>query len=380
MHTRQLVAFTAVAAFAAVAACGSSRTASPPASESAASATATTTPVAPRPPAPTSTPITTPPITTPAGVSLPVALVAAGGSLAVVAAGAEQATWDASDARAALDGSAAFRVEAGALVRLDVRTGTPDGRWPLPDGAWHVAVVGSGGRRVVVTDGVVATARTASTRIGVVDVRRDEAPRILTLAGTLEPEALSVDGYQLFVLDHRPTYYRVRVVTLATGAIDDVSGRDKTEPPEDMVGEAVRAVLSPDGNVLATLYRGTNGAHPFVHVLHLADGFAYCADLPAGRYDAIARSADGQTVYAGAAGGPWVALDLREFGERSSDPLPLTTHRTGVPPVPLARAGTAVEGAITVTADPDGLTWWHAGAAVGHIARPVDRLVALVPD
>ena len=73
-----------------------------------------------------------------------------------------------------------------------------------------------------------------------------------------------------------------------------------------------------------------------------------------------------------------MAVDVSTFGEPSDEPLPLTTHRTGVPPMPLARAGTAADGDTTVTADTSGLTWWQAGAEVGRVTRPIDRLVALV--
>ena len=359
MRARHL---TALAVLVTAAACGSHPLV--PAAAPTSSVVATTTTTAAPAPAPT---------------TLPRALVASGRSLALVAADRTEPAWIAPDARAALDGSAVFRVDAGALVRVDVHTGSPAGRWALPAGAWEVAVVAARGRRVVLTDGVIDGAiPVATTRLAVVDVERNEPARVLTLPGTLEPEAMSVDGGRIFVLDHRPSYYRVRTVEVATGDLNDVYGRDK-EPPEDMVGDAVRAVLSPDGTVLATLYREPSGQHPFVHVLHLANGWAYCADLPVGRYDAIAASADGLTVYTGAVGGSWVAIDVSTFGEPSQDPLPVTTHRTGAPPVPLARAGTAVAGVTTVTADASGLTWWRAGAEVGRAKRSIDRLIALVP-
>ena len=309
---------------------------------------------------------------------MPAALVVQGGALAVVEPGAAAPAWTVPGAVAALDGSAAYRADGDALVRLDLRTGEATGRWPLPSGAWHVAVVSPGGQRVVVTDGVLDDARPpTTTRLALVDTTRTEPPVERTLPGALEPEALSVGGDRVFVLDHRPDYYRVRAVSLGTGAIDDVFGRDKSAG-EDMVGEAVRAVLSPDGTVLATLYREPTGHHPFVHVLHLANGWAYCADLPAKPYESIANTADGRTVYVGAADGSWVSLDLSAFGEPSSDPLPLADHHGTAPPVPLARGGTIVRDRVVVTADATGVTWSSGGATVGRFDGPVERLVGLL--
>ncbi len=100
--------------------------------------------------------------------------------------------------------------------------------------------------------------------------------------GDLRPEAFSVDGQLVFALDYRGDHYRVQTIDLATGDRYDTSDRDKTLPPEDMNGAAVRGVLSADRTLLATLYRNPGDADEpaFVHVLDLQNGWSYCADLP----------------------------------------------------------------------------------------------------
>jgi hypothetical protein len=122
------------------------------------------------------------------------------------------------------------------------------------------------------------------------------------LAGVVEPDAFTTDNTGLFVLEWRPAtapdHYRVRLLDLATGAVGPLLTRDKTAVPagaeEEMRGEGRQAVLSPDGQVLYTLYTHQPGhrhtrdllsgrpgnAHAFVHVLHLAERWAYCLDLP----------------------------------------------------------------------------------------------------
>jgi WD40 repeat protein len=211
---------------------------------------------------------------------------------------------------------------------------------------------------------------------------------LLTQAGTIEPEAIAPDGSVVYVLDHRPTYYRVRSLVVAGGELYDTIGRDKSEPAEDMHGEPVRAVASPDGSLLSTLYRlpsPTAGATPFVHVLDLAHGWSYCADLPPGDYDRIATSPDGRTLVVGATDGAWITVDLTDIGTPGDVPLPLAVHQGGTPPVPLAVGGSAVAGAVTVTVDAGGVAWHTGTAPTGTIAsvawpsgRPNPQLAALL--
>ena len=317
---------------------------------------------------------------------LPDVLLVADRTLGRWSAGATTPRWSRAGAQASADGSAVYVVDgegtSASLAGLDPRTGAPGRRWALPrPGAWQLAMVTADGHRVVLTDGPAdRDHRRATTRLVVVDTATaaTAAPDPIELPGTLEPEALSADGRQLFVLDFRPDYYRVRAVLLPGGELVDTFSRDK-ESLEDMHGEPVRAVASPDGGLLATLYRDANGGQPFVHVLDLRIGWTYCADLPTGSYETVVLSADGRSLYVGARDGSWVSIDVTALDEPSSDPLPLAVHRGAAPPVPLAAGGTLVSERAVVAAGHDGVGWWRNGRLVGTVERAVDGLVALAP-
>lgn len=311
------------------------------------------------------------------------ALVEMSGKLAAFAPPNREPRWTLPGAIASPDGTTAYRVETGPrLARFDTRDASSTGSWPLPAGeAWRVVVVSPDGSQVVLTDGAIDFEhRPAVTRMA---LWNDEAPddaRLIEHPGALQPEALSPNGNLLFLLDYRSTYYRVRTLDVVTGELSDTFGRDKS-PAEDMNGLAVHAALSPDGHILSTLYRvadETTG-EPFVHVLNLAAGWSYCADLPEGTYTAIASSVDGRTVYVGAGDGSWIAIDLTGMDEASGDPLPMTFNPPSSPPVPLAVGGTLVTSDGAVTADAAGVSWYQGGALLAHVAHPVDRLVALAP-
>jgi hypothetical protein len=311
------------------------------------------------------------------------ALVEVSGKLAAFAPPDREPSWTLPGAVASPDGTTAYRVEAGpVLARFDTRDASSTGRWPLPAGeAWRVVVVSSDGSHVVLTDGTIDSEhRPAVTRLALWSAAAPDAARLIERAGALQPEALSPNGGVIFLLDYRSTYYRVRSLDVVTGEISDTFGRDKS-PAEDMNGTAVHAALSPDGHILSTLYRiadETTG-EPFVHVLNLAAGWSYCADLPEGTYTAITSSIDGHTVYVGAGDGSWIAIDLTGMDEASTDPLPMTFHPPSSPPVPLAVGGSLVTSDGAVTADAAGVSWYQGGTLLAHIAHPVDRLVALAP-
>ncbi len=129
----------------------------------------------------------------------------------------------------------------------------------------------------------------------------------LDLPGNCVPDAFTVDGTALFVLEwlppRAPDRYRVRLVELRTGTFTGMLTRDKQPVPpgteEQMRALGRLAVPDPAGNLLYTLYTpkpggplsggaGGAGAAPewstesgaFVHVLDTQVGWAYCLDLP----------------------------------------------------------------------------------------------------
>ncbi len=336
-------------------------------------------------PTPTSS-VPTPPTTVPtpttrtprAAGQLPDALIEVNGALMAVQPSGTNPVWTLDRAVASANGAAAFRVVDNAkLVRYNTATAAPTGEWRLPAGAaWRVAVVDISGSHVVLTDGVVDGAhRVSSTRLAVWNARSPDSPHVAKLTGTIEPEAVSPDGSTVYVLDHRSTYYRVRAFSVNTGELNDTYGQDKS-PPEDMHGEPIRAVPSPDGQMLSTLYRVPGGSHePFVHVLHLEQGWSYCADLPQGTYTSMTASLDGRTLYIGATDGSWLTLNLGAIQAFAA--VPVDVHRASQPPVPLAAGGAFVSERGVVAADSVGVVWYRDGQPLARLDQRVDRLITL---
>ena len=202
---------------------------------------------------------------------------------ATSATGPAQVADDAA-AVAALDGSAAYSIRNDQLVRIEPDTNVVTASWALPNGSMAISVVAPGGRWVALTDrppGYDAPQPRASTQLVVFDAKAGAEAHRLALAGDVRPEAFSVNGSLLFALDYRSDHYRVQTITLATGERFDTGNRDKTTEIEKMNGAAVRAVLNADHTLLSTLYRnpGDDDEPAFVHILDLAHGWAYCADL-----------------------------------------------------------------------------------------------------
>jgi hypothetical protein len=184
--------------------------------------------------------------------------------------------------------------------------------------------------------------------------------RTYEFAGVLEPDAFTRDDTGLFVLEWLPAtapdHYRVRLLDLAAGTVGPLFTRDKAPVPpgaeEEMRGDGRQAVLSPDGQVLYTLYTHQPGhrhtrdllsgrpgnAHAFVHVLHLTDRWAYCLDLPdpfgtgpaAGHALAVTR--DGREL---------AVVDVSTGHLAYADTTALTITRVGPAPVAAGAASLA---------------------------------------
>lgn len=201
--------------------------------------------------------------------------------IGVVRQGSSAPLWIEPNAVAALDGSAVFSIRrdgADRLTRVNPRTGELMSSWPLRRGL-SIGAVAPRGRWVALTD---HAAGNNSTEVVVFDAATGSKTHRIELTGDVRPEAFSVDGELLFVLDSRGDHYRVQTIELATGRRFDTNDRDKTVPAEDMHGAPVHGVMSADGSLLATLYRNPGEAEEpaFVHVLDLEHGWSYCADLP----------------------------------------------------------------------------------------------------
>jgi hypothetical protein len=234
-------------------------------------------------------------------------------------------------AAAGADGSVIYAISGEDLVRFDPKSGISTRAATLGDG-WLPRVISADGTTCALT-------RTPAPRENTdVLVVRNGEPAGYRLAGAIEPDAFTTGNDGLFVLDWlpptNPDHYRVRRLDLAPGTAGPLLTRDKTAVPagaeEEMRGESRQQAPSPDGQVLYTLYTHQPGhrhtrdllsgrpgnAHAFVHVLHLAQGWAYCIDLPHpfgegppaghamavsadGRELAVLDSTSGQIAYAG---------------------------------------------------------------------------------
>lgn len=112
------------------------------------------------------------------------------------------------------------------------------------------------------------------------------APRTIELTGNYEPEAFSLDGGSLFVIEYlppmHPTRYRVRRLDLRSGEVVGVYTID-ADLQEAMQGTARIQASSPGGTRLYTMYTLQSPGGPsraFVHVLSLDELWAHCVDLP----------------------------------------------------------------------------------------------------
>ncbi|WP_018352865.1 hypothetical protein [Longispora albida] len=243
------------------------------------------------------------------------------------------------------------------VERHDLAASTVIGSHTL-EGRWRVKAAAPLGGPVVLTSDGETGSRTTLTLIG------PAGPRRLELDGRIEPEAFATDNSSLFVLDWlppaAPDRYRVRSLDLASGQVNPLLTRAKLPVPpraeEEMRGQGRQAVVSPDGQVLYTLYTHQpehqhtrdlvagrpGGVHAFVHTLNLAQGWAYCVDLPAPFGEgppaghALALSPNGGTLYvADAAHGRIAVVDTTN--------LTVPTVLTGLPvsdrPAWLAAAG-----------------------------------------
>jgi hypothetical protein len=185
----------------------------------------------------------------------------------------------------------------------------------------------------------------------------------MDLPGLVEPDAFTTDGTGLFVLQWLPAgapdRYRVRLLDLTSGVLEPLLTRAKTPVPpgaeEEMRGAGRQALLSPDRQVLYTLYthqgehRHTRdlvagrpgGVHAFVHVLHLDQRWAYCLDLPhpfgegPATGHTMALGGDGLSLFvADLASGSLARADTRDLSVRGVAALPAEIRLPA--PVPAA--------------------------------------------
>jgi hypothetical protein len=248
------------------------------------------------------------------------------------------------------DGGLVYAVTDGStLVRVDPADGIPTRSGAL-GGGWVPRAVSADGRACALGR-AGASARPAARARTELLVTTDGRPRRYDLPGVVEPDAFTSDRAGLFVLEwlpaHAPDRYRVRLLDLGTGRTEPLLTRTKARVPpgaeEEMRGDGRAAVLSPDRQVLYTLYthqadhRHTRnlvagrpgGVHAFVHVLHLTERWAYCLDLPhpfgegPAEGHAVAVSPDGaRLAVADVTSGSLAYADTESLGIQQTVALP----------------------------------------------------------
>jgi hypothetical protein len=255
------------------------------------------------------------------------------------------------------------------------------------DGAWEAVVAATGGRLVALLprDGGAGRwaaapyqpAGRARTTICVADPTSRTEPRRYDLEGNFEPEAFSNDAQSLYLLEYLPPLapdrYRVRQLVLrpqpgqqGQQQIQPVLTRDKRPNLEEMRGTGRMHAFAPGCRALYTLYtqqpehvhardmlaRGGSGqssgmSHAFVHVLSLAEWWAYCIDLPLpfgvgpSTAHALAVAPNSRTLYvADASSGRVAVADTMTLQITRTDRVETTP-----PAMPSDTAATAVAGA-----------------------------------
>jgi hypothetical protein len=332
------------------------------------------------------------------------------------------------------DGERLAVVREQQLSHIATGTGVTTGTTRLAAG-WLPRVVSPDGRACALTRTPAAVIPSGRDRTALTVVV-DGTAREYDLPGVIEPDAFTTGAEGLFVLQWlpaaQPDHYRVRRLDLADGQTRPLVTRDKVPVPrgaeEEMRGEGRQAVLTGNGQLLLTLYTHQPGhrhtrdllsgrpgnAHAFVHVLNLAQGWAYCLDLPhpfgegpaqghaiaADTWGAaVVDSGSGRVAYAnleslavdrvgtapvpgGAAASLALATERRVFAGAGDRIVVLNrdddrVQATWAVPGPLRGLGLSPDGARLYAGAPGGVRWLDPsnGAVLGQVT--VEGLTAL---
>ena len=188
------------------------------------------------------------------------------------------------------------------IRRYDARTGRLSARFPVEARGW-LSSISADGAYLTLTNGAKG-----GTAVHVVDVLSRRVVRSAFLPGSWEVETVSTDGRRLFLVEYLRgaghQRYRIRLYDVRRGALRQQPIKGAGEPTV-MQGWGLRAVASPDGRWLHTLYVVGKDNVAFVHALNLRTAKPRCIFLPSrnAAHEALSRysltlSADGRTLYA----------------------------------------------------------------------------------
>lgn len=185
------------------------------------------------------------------------------------------------------------------------------------NGSWALGAVSSNGRWAALTRTPAELEKAAWTKakrwqtdVQIFDTLKRAVVHSVKLDGNFEVDALSAEGFSLFLIEHlpaiNPAHYRVRLYSVVNAKLQEGALVDKGSPPaEVMTGYAWDGVASPDGQWLLTLYLDTLRNVAFVHALNLVGQYAICVDLPSttGNFNllkqyTLALAPDGNKLYA----------------------------------------------------------------------------------
>jgi hypothetical protein len=293
------------------------------------------------------------------------------------------------------DGGALYTVGPGgaggpSLVRSDPASGTAIRSTTL-GGGWLPRVISADGRACALGRSAAVARPAARARTSLL-IRTETHEQEYDLPGVIEPDAFTVDGSGLFVLDwlpaQAPDHYRVRLLDLATGRTGPLLTRNKAPVPagaeEEMRGTGRQAVLSTARNTLYTLYTHQPGhqhtrdliagtraeVHAFVHVLNLDERWAYCLDLPhpfgEGPAAAHAVAIDASRLaVADVSSGSLAYADLSTLLIDRVTPGPTADGEASLVLAPDGRTMVGAGGGITVLGPDPAVTWPVPGVVRG---------------
>jgi len=180
----------------------------------------------------------------------------------------------------------------------------------------------------------------------------------LSLPGSYSFDAISPDGSTVYLIEHLSKVfggaYQVRALDARSGELRPEPIVDPAEPMEQMEGQPISRVTSPDARWAYTLYTDHQKgqyelAHePFIHALDTVAGRAVCIDLPQleGRPNRfllrlrVAREGRELEVFAKAQARdrppspPLLAVDTRDFEVHRPEPVATASGGIGaLPPV-----------------------------------------------
>lgn len=252
-----------------------------------------------------------------AGITVLVAAATAladGGPLLVTQGGSGVASRDGKGHYVALSDG-----RGGTLVEIVAHGGVYG--WNRFEGSWGIATIGAGsqtgqglawdGRTLVLAS--TSEPYSSPSRFLVVNAKRLQPVRTISLRGFFSFDALSPDGSRMYLIQYAHSgdisHYVVRGYDLRTNRLMPGRIADRSEHEKSMAGQPITRTTSADGRWVYTLYQKPNG-EPFVHALDTVGAAAYCIDLPENRnlYNiALSLRNGGRTLAAHwRSGRPWL--------------------------------------------------------------------------